>query len=109
MPAGDGTGPRWKGTGMGCGRRGLGFWAGPGGMPGYRSPGPGMGCGMGRGRGGGAGWAGGGGLATGLRACWRNMFHATGLPRWARGGGGHFAAQPGVGRMTGEDPAGNRA
>ncbi len=43
----------------------------------------GMGCGRGfRGRGAG----GGRGPSTGLRAGWRNMFHATGLPGWARAG-----------------------
>ena len=41
-------------------------------MPGYASPVPGRGFGMGWGRGRG----------------WRNMYHATGLPGWARFGYG---------------------
>lgn len=70
MPRGDGTGPTGMGPRTG---RAAGLCAGFG-MPGYMNqvPGRGFGMGFGRGRGGGRGW--------------RNMFHATGLPGWARGG-----------------------
>ena len=65
--------------------RGMGFCAGvvaPG--PINMTPGRGFGMGCGRGfRGRGAG--GGRGPSAGLRAGWRNMFYATGLPAWARG------------------------
>jgi len=67
MPAGNGMGPRGMGPMTG---RTAGFCAGFG-VPGYVNPGTSRGCGFG-GRGGGRGW--------------RNMFHATGLPGWARGG-----------------------
>ncbi len=46
-------------------------------MPGYMNQGSGRGFGMGFGCGRGGGRGGGRG--------WRNMFHATGLPGWARG------------------------
>lgn len=76
MPAGDGSGPMGMGPMTG---RGMGLCAGvaaPGPMDTVPGRGFGMGCGRGfRGRG-----AGGGGRG------WRNMFHATGLPGWARGG-----------------------
>lgn len=76
MPAGNGTGPMGMGPMTGLG---MGFCAGFV-APGYMDLVPGrsfrMGCGRGfRGRG-----AGGGGRG------WRNMFYATGLPGWARGG-----------------------
>ncbi len=75
MPRGDGTGPMGMGPKTG---RAAGFCAGFG-MPGYMNQVPGRGFGMGVGRGrGGAGCGGGRG--------WRNMFHATGLPGWARDG-----------------------
>ena len=74
MPAGDGTGPMGMGPMTGFG---MGLCAGVT-APGYIDAVPGrrfgMGCGRGfRMRGGGRGW--------------RNMFFATGLPRWARAGG----------------------
>jgi len=76
MPAGDGTGPMGMGPMTG---RGMGFCAGvaaPESMNTLPGRGFGMGCGRGfRGRG-----AGGGGRG------WRNMFYATGLLGWARGG-----------------------
>lgn len=73
MPGGDRTGPMGEGPMTG---RAAGYCAGYD-MPGY-APGPGY-----AGRGPGLGWRGGGG--RGRR--WRNWFHATGLPRWARFGG----------------------
>ncbi len=61
MPRGDRTGPAGMGSMTG---RSAGYCAGfP--TPGFTRPGPGYG---GRGRG------------------WRNMYHATGLPSWARFG-----------------------
>jgi hypothetical protein len=85
MPRGDGTGPMGMGQATG---RGMGFCAGiavPEPIETVPSRVFGMGCGRGfRGRG-----AGGAGPSTGLRAGgrgWRNMFYATGLPGWARGG-----------------------
>jgi hypothetical protein len=75
MPAGDGTGPVGMGPRTG---RGMGYCSG------YDAPGwehPGFGRGFVRGRGyGGRGMRGGGGWG------WRNLFYATGLPRWARWG-----------------------
>jgi len=79
MPAGDGTGPRGMGQKSG---RAAGFCAGFG-MPGYENPMPGRGVGVGFGRCG--GFAGRGGRGGGGRG-WRNVFHATGLPGWARAG-----------------------
>ncbi len=67
MPRGDRTGPMGAGPRTG---RGAGWCAGYD-RPGYAYARPGFGFGMGyggRGRG------------------WRNMFHATGRPGWARGG-----------------------
>jgi hypothetical protein len=73
MPRGDGTGPRGMGSMTG---RGMGFCTG------YGMPGRAFGVGFGRGRGGvGPGFGGGG-------RGWRNMFYATGLPGWMRGGRG---------------------
>lgn len=74
MPKGDGTGPMGMGPMTG---RGMGFCAGVvASGPINMTPGRGFGMGCGRGfRGRGAG----GGRG------WRNMFHATGLPAWARG------------------------
>ncbi|UCF06345.1 MAG: DUF5320 domain-containing protein [bacterium] len=72
MPGGDRTGPMGMGPMTG---RGAGYCAGYG-MPGYMNPMPGRGFygrGWGRGRGGGG-------------RGWRNMYYATGLPGWARGG-----------------------
>ena len=76
MPGGDRTGPAGMGPMTG---RGAGYCAGyP--TPGYANPIPGRGFGgfggggWGRGRGGGGGWG------------RRNMFYATGLPRWQRFG-----------------------
>ena len=62
--------------------RAAGYCAGYG-MPGYMNPIGGRGF-FGRGRGGGrgGGWGGGRGGGRG----WRNMYYATGLPFWARGG-----------------------
>jgi len=70
MPGGDGTGPLGMGAMTG---RAAGFCAGYG-MPGYMNPIPGRGFGA--------------GLGCGRRfgGGWRNMFHATGLPGWARAG-----------------------
>ena len=81
MPAGDGTGPRGMGPLSG---RAAGFCAGFG-MPGYENPMPGRGFGVGCGRGGGFAGRGGRGGGGGGRG-WRNVFHATGLPGWARAG-----------------------
>ncbi len=72
MPGGDRTGPLGAGPMTG---RGAGFCNGSG-MPGYASPWGGRGAGWGRG-GGGRGGRG-----------FRHRFHATGLPGWARLGGG---------------------
>ena len=67
MPRGDGTGPAGAGPMTG---RAAGFCADyP--MPGFTNYGGGRGY-WGRGRGGGRGW--------------RNWYHATGLPGWARAG-----------------------
>jgi len=67
MPRGDGTGP--MGLGPMTGRR-AGYCAGYD-APGCANPAPRLGLARGF-RGGGRGW--------------RNMFYATGLPRWARAG-----------------------
>ena len=72
MPGGDGTGPMGMGLMTG---RGAGYCSGYG-MPGNQDNVPGGGRRV-LGRGGGRGN--------------RNMYYATGLPRWARGG---FAAMP---------------
>ncbi|MBN1394643.1 MAG: DUF5320 domain-containing protein [Pirellulales bacterium] len=76
MPGGNRTGPMGMGPMTG---RGAGYCAGNS-VPGYMNRGFGGGYfGGGWGRGGGRGW--------------RNMFYATGLPGWARGGAG-FGADP---------------
>lgn len=76
MPGGDRTGP----TGMGpMTGRGAGYCAGTG-APGFINRT--FGGFFGRGRGGGG---------RGGRG-WRNMFHATGLPGWARAGVGALGA-----------------
>jgi len=75
MPRGDGMGPRGMGPMTG---RGAGFCAGYN-TPGYANP---MG-GRGFGGGGRGGWG------------YRNMYYATGLPRWARGGYGYPMPNPG--------------
>lgn len=77
MPAGDHTGPRGMGPMSG---RGAGYCAGCD-VPGYAHPFAGRGMRMGRG----------GGFGHGFR--WRNIYHATGLPFWARPGFG-FAPPP---------------
>lgn len=71
MPRGNGTGPRGAGAMTG---RGAGYCAGWGtpGFANYGAPVAGPWCRMGMGRGAGRGW--------------RNMFYATGLPGWLRGG-----------------------
>jgi hypothetical protein len=69
------------GTGAMSGRAG-GYCAGYD-APGYANPGAGRG--MGKGFGGGRGLCGRGNGGGGRG--WRNMFHATGLPRWMRSGG----------------------
>ena len=74
MPRGNGTGPMGAGPRTG---RAAGYCAGVG-APGFASAGRGGGF-FGRG----------GGMGGGGRG-WRNWFHATGFPRWMRGG----AAQP---------------
>ncbi len=89
MPRGDRTGP--SGLGPMTGRR-AGYCAGYD-VPGYVSGGgAGFRVGMGFGRGGGFGGRGGGGRG------WRNMYYATGLPGWVRGGGmvpwNYGAAEP---------------
>jgi hypothetical protein len=67
----------------------MGFCAGFD-SPGSMNPMPGLGRGMAPGRGGGRGfWGRGGGRG------WRHWFYATGLPRWARGGGA-VPAEPDV-------------
>lgn len=81
MPGGDGTGPMGMGPMTG---RAFGFCAGYG-APEYMNQIPRRGFGAGLGpstrlrTGCGRGFGGGGGRG------WRNMFHATGLPGWARG------------------------
>ena len=72
MPGGDRTGPMGMGPMTG---RGAGYCAGTG-APGFVNRT--FGGFFGRGRGGGRGW--------------RNMFHATGLPGWARAGVGVVGA-----------------
>ena len=72
MPGGDRTGPMGMGPRTG---RGAGYCAGAG-APGFVNRM--VGGFFGRGRGGGRGW--------------RNMFHATGLPGWARVGMGAVGA-----------------
>ena len=67
MPRGDRTGPGGFGPMTG---RGMGVCAGYD-RPGFANARPGYGLGMGY-RGGGRGW--------------RNMYYATGMPGWARGG-----------------------
>lgn len=84
MPYGDRTGPNGMGPMTG---RGMGFCTGND-RPGCYEPGPGMGRGRSFGRGGGGRGLGGGGRG------WRNMFHATGLPGWARFGGYGPGAAP---------------
>jgi hypothetical protein len=64
--------------------RGAGFCSGYD-APGYMNPGPARGFGT--------GWGGGWGRRGGGRG-WRHWFHATGLPRWARFGGGYGAPTP---------------
>ncbi|HPN84171.1 MAG TPA: DUF5320 domain-containing protein [Victivallales bacterium] len=79
MPRGDGTGPIGMGPKTG---RSAGFCAGFE-SQGFMNPGLGFGGRMGRGffcRGGGRGM--------------RNMFYATGLPGWMRGGWAYPAAAP---------------
>lgn len=66
--------------------RGAGYCAGYD-MPGYANPAFGRGFGM--------GW--GGGRGRGYR--WRNWYHATGLPGWAR-----FGAGPGWAPAAGYGP-----
>ena len=73
MPGGDRTGPMGAGPMTG---RAAGYCAGYS-MPGYAGPGYGRGLGLG------LGWGRGWGRGRG----WRNWYHATGLPRWARFGG----------------------
>lgn len=79
MPGGDRTGPMGMGGMTG---RAAGYCAGFG-TPGYASPAFGRGFGMGGSRGRSFQGRGSGGGGRG----WRNMFFATGLPRWARFGG----------------------
>ena len=84
MPAGDRSGPAGMGPRTG---RGMGYCAGWE-APGWANPGPGRGY---YGRGGrgmrARGWGGyGPGYGGGGRG-WRHWYHATGLPRWARGQG----------------------
>jgi len=76
--------------------RGAGYCAGYD-TPGYANPGFGPGPGMGRGSGMGRGGYGGGGRG------WRNMYYATGLPGWARGGG-YAAPYPYPAPYTEPDP-----
>ncbi len=79
MPRGDRTGP--SGLGPMTGRR-AGYCAGYD-VPGYvNGGGAGFRVGAGAGRGRGAGFGGGGGGGRG----WRNMYYATGVPGWIRGG-----------------------
>jgi hypothetical protein len=79
MPGGGRTGPMGMGGMTG---RAAGYYAGFG-APGSANPIAGRGLGMGFGRGHGARGRGAGGGGRG----WRNMFYATGLPRWMRFGG----------------------
>jgi len=78
MPRGDKTGPAGVGPMTG---RGAGYCVGAG-VPGYMNPGvtPAAGFGYGGGRGFGRGMGMGGGRGR------RNMYYATGMPGWARGG-----------------------
>ena len=71
MPRGDGTGPMGMGPMTG---RGAGYCAGFR-TPGFMNPGVGFG---------------GGGIGRGRR----NMFYATGMPGWVRGGWGYPAPMP---------------
>lgn len=88
MPRGDRTGP----TGMGpMTGRAAGYCAGYA-TPGYANAGFGRGFAAGRGC-----WGGGG-------RGWRNMYYATGLPRWARYSG-HPAPHAYPGPYTEPDPA----
>lgn len=78
MPRGDKTGPFGQGAMTG---RGAGFCSGSG-VPGYANPVSGRGAGMGFGQG-----RGNRNQGFGRGGCgWRNMFNATGLPRWMRFG-----------------------
>ena len=82
MPSRDGTGPMGMGPMTG---RGMGLCAEVV-VPGAINMTPGRGFGMGCGRGFRGCGGGGRGPSAGLRAGWRNMFYAMGLPGWARGG-----------------------
>ncbi len=79
MPGGDRTGPMGKKARTG---RAAGYCAGSG-EPGYANPVPASDIGMDFARGRGPRGRGFGGNGRG----WRNMFRATGLPRWMRSGG----------------------
>jgi hypothetical protein len=79
MPGGDRTGPRGEGSRTG---RGAGFCSGYD-SPGYMNPAAGYGRGIRFGMGGMMGGRMGGGRGRG----YRHIYYATGLPRWARGGG----------------------
>lgn len=92
MPGGDRTGPMGMGPMTG---RAAGYCAGYT-VPGYMNAVPGRGFGMGFGRGG--GWG------RGHR--WRNWYHATGQPGWARfGPAPGWSAAPAWGAPTQEQEA----
>jgi len=84
MPGGDRTGPWGLGPRTG---RAAGYCSGYG-MPGYMNPIGGRGF---------WGWGGAFGRGFGGRGGgrgWRNWYYATGLPGWARFGGGVFGGWP---------------
>jgi len=88
MPFGDRTGPQGLGPRTG---RGAGYCGGFS-EPGYMNPVPGRGFGgFGRGR---------GGQGFGRGRGWRNLYWATGVPGWARGGYGFPRFAP---RFTSEE------
>jgi len=86
MPGGDRTGPRGEGAKTG---RGAGLCSGND-SPGYTTSGSGMGGGAGRQMGGGRGRG------------HRHIFHATGLPRWMRGGGNASSSAEDLGSLKQE-------
>ncbi len=93
MPGGDRTGPWGAGARSG---RAAGYCAGYD-APGYMNPGFGWGRGYGFGRGFGRGWGMGMGFGRGGGRGWRHWYYATGVPGWARGWYGPWAAPSGIG------------
>jgi len=101
MPRGDATGPMGMGPMTG---RGAGYCAGYG-VPGYVNNIPGRGFGMGFGRGASFGGRGGRGGGFGFR----NRFYATGVPGWARFGGGMAAPYQSIDPELEKQALGNQA